>query len=65
MSHTYLFSEGIWKLAGRYIDVDGGVAQLIGQFRISHAPDAWDVAGYVTIINETKNRKINETTAHG
>lgn len=39
--HTFLFKEGLWRVAGEFLDATGKGTEVDGEAQIRHYPDKW------------------------
>ena len=45
VEHSFLFREGLWRVAGEFFDGVGARVEIEGQAAIRHYPDKWIYEG--------------------
>jgi hypothetical protein len=52
VQHSYLYTPGLWDVAGIYYDVNNNAFPQKGTILVTHEPDLWVIEAQLTITTE-------------
>ena len=61
VAHSFLFSEGLWRAEGEFIDATGKAIPVLGEAHIKHYPDKWLYEG---VMRTTGAQPIEHRTVY-
>jgi len=62
MTHTFLFQQGTWNVAGYYTDAEGQKNPIKGSARIVHQDRQWQLSGLIAILSDPPITIENDLT---
>lgn len=52
MRHTFFTKPAAWKAAGKFIDSEGNSSRAVGETKVVHLEDVWEIRGRMKILGE-------------